>query len=475
MPACSPYPSAAPATFPGENGKVLISEVVNSGGNLYAVDPSDGTYTLLASGTRSPAASPDGTKIAFSRGGNVWVMNADGSGQTQVNIGWVFNSMPAWSPDGTRIAFISNLDETGAKLYVMDADGQNSQRITSSDVIRVDTAPDWSPDGNWIAFNKGNEGIWKVQPDGTDLTPVRVNANGPSWSPDGQRILMQMNNGNLYSTDTNGNNAVLIGQSGTPGVYSPDGRRIAFGNGAGCCFLWTMNSDGTNRSQLAPLQHSELDWTPIPINYYPRPKGATPVRASLVPAYEECTTREQRARPAARATRPAIPRCQSSAKLTVGTPDANFEAANSVGSVRYGVLVGTPGPPLDEADVTIDVTVTDVRLRADATDYAGELRLVQGLRITDKDNTPSFAGAATVADSGLRATVPCATTPGDATIGSQCTLSTSADALVPDTVKEGMRSVWQLGAVRVDDGGADADGDSDGDNTPFLGQGIFIP
>src|SRR6185312_12157396 len=160
--------------FPGENGKVLISETVNSSGNLYAVDPSNGAYTVLASGTRSPAASPDGTKIAFSRGGNVWVMNADGSGQTQLIIGWVFNSMPAWSPDGTQIAFISNLDETGSKLYVMDADGQNSQRITSSDVVRNDTAPDWSPDGNWIAFNKGNEGIWKVRPDGSDLTPVRI-------------------------------------------------------------------------------------------------------------------------------------------------------------------------------------------------------------------------------------------------------------------------------------------------------------
>ena len=82
-------------------------------------------------------------------------MNADGSGQTQVIVGWVFNSMPAWSPDGTQIAFISNLDETGAKLYVMDADGQNSHRITSSDVIRVDTAPEWSPDGNWIAVQQG--------------------------------------------------------------------------------------------------------------------------------------------------------------------------------------------------------------------------------------------------------------------------------------------------------------------------------
>lgn len=172
------FPASAPATFPGENGKILMSETVNSSGNLYAVDPSNGAYTVLASGTRSPAASPDGTKIAFSRGGNVWVMNADGSGQTQLIIGWVFNSMPAWSPDGTQIAFISNLDETGSKLYVMDADGQNSQRITSSDVVRNDTAPDWSPDGNWIAFTSfrdGNNEIYVVRPDGSRETRLTNN------------------------------------------------------------------------------------------------------------------------------------------------------------------------------------------------------------------------------------------------------------------------------------------------------------
>ena len=180
-----------------------------------------------------------------------------------------------------------------------------------------------------------------MRPDGSDLTPVRINAGGASWSPDGQRILLRMNNGNLYSTDTDGNNAVLIGQSGAAGVYSPDGRRIAFGSGPGCCFLWTMNADGTNRSQLAPLQYSEIDWNPIPINYYPRPKGATPVRASLVPAYQECTSANRvHGPPLEHAS--CDPPAQTSANLTVGTPDANGEAANSVGSVTYRVLAGTP-------------------------------------------------------------------------------------------------------------------------------------
>ena len=68
-----------------------------------------------------------------------------------------------------------------------------------------------------------------------------------------------------------------------------------------------------------------------------------------------------------------------------------------------------------------------------------------------------------------------AITKSDSTIGSECSIVTSADALVPDTVKEGRRSVWQLGQVRVSDGGADADADTAGDNTQFLTQGIFIP
>ena len=73
---------------------------------------------------------------------------------------------------------------------------------------------------------------------------------------------------------------------------------------------------------------------------YPRPKGATPLRLALVPAYNQCTSPNRTHGPPL-----AFPSCaapaQSSATLTVGTSDANGQAANSTGSVRFDVIPAT--------------------------------------------------------------------------------------------------------------------------------------
>ena len=44
-----------------------------------------------------------------------------------------------------------------------------------------------------------------------------------------------------------------------------------------------------------------------------------------------------------------------------------------VGSVRFAVMPGNPGTPADEADVKIQTTVTDVRIKSNLNDYTGEL------------------------------------------------------------------------------------------------------
>jgi hypothetical protein len=83
-------------------------------------------------------------KIAFysDRDGNheIYVMNADGSGQINLTDNPADDLGPAWPPDGSRIAFHSERDGN-PEIYVMNADG--------SDVIRLTTAggefPVWSP------------------------------------------------------------------------------------------------------------------------------------------------------------------------------------------------------------------------------------------------------------------------------------------------------------------------------------------
>jgi hypothetical protein len=203
---------------------------------------------------------------------------------------------------------------------------------------------------------------------------------------------------------------------------------------------------------------------------FPRPKGATPVRVSLVPAFRPCTTPNRTHGPPL-ASASCNPPALASNHLTVGAPDSNSQVANAIGSALYRVKVGAAGPP-DDSDVLFNFSFTDVRLQGTLADYAGQLQATTSVRITDKLNGPAQDEPAT-GDAELPVTVPCATT-GSSTVGSTCSLATSFDAVTPGIVPEGKRSVWELGSVRVNDGGADGLVATT-PNTLFATQGVLVP
>ena len=81
-------------------------------------------------------------------------MNADGSGQTRLTDNPEGNSYPSWSPDGTKIVFTSNRDFSG-EIYVMNADGSEQTNLTGKageNTEHQHSHPSWSPDGTKIAF-----------------------------------------------------------------------------------------------------------------------------------------------------------------------------------------------------------------------------------------------------------------------------------------------------------------------------------
>ena len=204
-----------------------------------------------------------------------------------------------------------------------------------------------------------------------------------------------------------------------------------------------------------------------------RPKGATPFRVSLTPAYDQCTN-PNRTHGAPLSFGSCTPPHQSSSQLTVGTPDANGQGANGTGSVLYRAVVGDPSTPANEADVRVDAALTDVRQQGTLADYAGELRVEQQVQITDRFNGPGQDEPGTVQTSPFRFTVPCAAT-ASTTVGSSCSLSSSFNAILPGAVVEGGRSIWELGQVQVFDGGADGLASTAGDNTLFEREGVFVP
>ena len=204
---------------------------------------------------------------------------------------------------------------------------------------------------------------------------------------------------------------------------------------------------------------------------YARPKGASPLRVPLVPAFQQCTAPDYTHGPPL-----AFPSCsspdQASPNLTVGTPDANGQTANSIGAVRLATVPGVASTPEDEADVKVEVSISDVRETAGLGDYTGEVNQVTTLRITDRANG-SGNESGTVQDAPLAVTVPCTAT-AETTRGSTCSISTSMDALVPGAVPEGKRSIWALGQVQVFDGGPDGVAATEG-NSLFAVQGVFVP
>jgi hypothetical protein len=135
-------------------------------------------------------------------------------------------------------------------------------------------------------------------------------------------------------------------------------------------------------------------------------------------------------------------------------------------------IAGNSSTLADEADLRLLMSATDVRKKSDLTDYTGQLKVTFPIRIIDRDSGPDLTGV--TQDATYSYTVPCTATGGTTNIGASCAVDTTADALAPGTIKEGTRSIWQVGPVDVYDGGSDGVA-STNPNTRFLAQGYFTP
>ena len=184
--------AASQAAYPGANGKIAFMGDGGGGYDIYTINP-DGTG--LTDVTPDPHAdywprwSPDGTKIAFARelaGGSqggtnfeLFVMNADGRDLTRVtNTPDAWEAFPSWSPDGKRLVFQRY---PGGQTFIVTAklDGSDEVAIThNTDALR----PAWSPDGTKIAYMETvcctNYEIFTSNPDGTGATNI---TNHPSF------------------------------------------------------------------------------------------------------------------------------------------------------------------------------------------------------------------------------------------------------------------------------------------------------
>ena len=225
---------------------------------------------------------------------DIFTMNADGTGVSQLTTDGNSNDNPEWSPDGTRISFDSWADANTANIYVMDADGTDRQRLTTTRPLEGrDFQATWAPGGRTIVFVSTRDGdggyeLYRMNADGTSQTRLTTtNPETDDWHPsvasDGRIAFASDRENTLYEAY---DLYVLDPESDTPPtrltfdgdpdenffrhdslnpVWSPDGTRIAFDSTrSGNREVWVINADGSGLTNVSNhfAQDYEPAWSP---------------------------------------------------------------------------------------------------------------------------------------------------------------------------------------------------------------------
>ncbi len=116
----------------------------------------------LTNGPIDPAASPDGTRLAFASHGWIWVMDLVDGTARRLTSGGEMDARPAWSPDGARIAFVR--DDT-RDTWIVVADAATGAEVLRENTPAIELDPAFSADGARLYFASAAEGdidVWTL-------------------------------------------------------------------------------------------------------------------------------------------------------------------------------------------------------------------------------------------------------------------------------------------------------------------------
>ncbi len=187
-------------------------------------------------GPTDPAVSPDGTRIAFSARGWIWVLDLATGRASRVTDGSNMDFRPAWSPEGAQLAFVRD-DTRDTWIVTRDLRSGTEVRINTP---ALDLDPTFGPDGT-LYYSSAAEGtldLWKVRASGAAperITTKRGNEFTPTVSRDGSTLLYMHKLGgdrvtirNLASGDERELITERIVSQSRPAI-SPDGTTAVYG------------------------------------------------------------------------------------------------------------------------------------------------------------------------------------------------------------------------------------------------------
>ena len=258
------------ATVSAQSGEAAASVVVvvefvsrivfassEGNGELYSI-LSNGTglvrLTNTSIGEGSPAVAADGTKIAYTGGVNVYVMNIDGTGSERVTWGGISAAYPSWSPDGDALAInIRSCSGCMTGPHILELATGLLQQLPGG--------------GNNLSWSHGDslmasEGSYSIDVVGiatgavNKIVQMSGGATHPRFSPTGDRIVFDgddiddgANTPNAYVVDTDGQNLrqITTEYGCRLATWSPDGTKVACSHNGN---LAIINVDGTGFRQI---------------------------------------------------------------------------------------------------------------------------------------------------------------------------------------------------------------------------------
>ena len=271
--------SVAPAAFPGSNGKIVFQTNRDGSAEIYTMN-SDGTnridLTRTSAEDTTPRWSADGRRIAFvsNRDGNdeILTMEANGGDVRQLTFTTgIENRWPSWTADG-RILFQRVTPGSSRDVFVVNADGTGLTNLTPDSVDSAWAAA--APRGPWIALSRITadgqrlytmntaSGVTKpVTSAPPELSDVQAN-----WSPSGNDLVFARSDGpdvDLFVVHKDGTGLRRL--TNTPDriefqpAFSPDGAKVVFhacsdpGGPAQHCANYTRNADGSDETEVTQI------------------------------------------------------------------------------------------------------------------------------------------------------------------------------------------------------------------------------